>query len=127
MPRAERRQGFTLLEVLIALTILAISSLAVIRQVGQGTVNLTLLEQKTLAALVADQRISQYRIAESWPALGSGNERTEWAGQDWQVSSDVETTSEPLMRKVTVSVALDAGADQRVPLSEFVLYRGRYQ
>lgn len=118
-------QGFTLLEVLIALTILAISSLAVIRQVGQGTVNLTLLEQKTLAALVADQRISQYRVAERWPALGSSNERTEMAGQDWQLSSDVTTTSDPLMRKVTVSVALDSASNKPVPLAEFVIYRGR--
>jgi len=125
-PKRAAGRGFTLLEVLIALTILAISSLAVIRQVGQSTVNLAQLEQKTLAALVADRRIAQYRIADSWPALGSDSELTEMAGQQWRVDTEVVATSEPLLRKLTVAVALDSADGKVLPLTEFIIYRGAH-
>jgi len=128
--KGARQWGFTLLEVLIALTILAISSLAVIRQIGQSTINLAQLEQKTLAALVADRRIAQYRIAENWPPLGSDSELTEMAGRQWRVDTEVVTTSEPLLRKLTVAVALDSSPNQAAgkvpPLTEFIIYRGAH-
>lgn len=119
-------RGFTLLEVLIALTILAISSMAIIRQIGQSTSQLQQLELKTMATMIADNRIAEYRIAEKWPEQGTDSTVASMAGHQWQINTEVENTSEPWLRKLTVSVSIETDDGDSLPLTELVIYRGRY-
>ena len=116
-------RGFTLLEVLIALTILAISSMAVITQTGQSLNQLGQLRLKTVAMVLAENHINRARVSEQWPATGRSTNILSVLDQSWVVNMEVTATSEPWLRKMTVTVSLDEGGDE-FPLASLVSYRG---
>ncbi|WP_019530144.1 type II secretion system minor pseudopilin GspI [Dasania marina] len=117
------KRGFTLLEVLVALAIFAISALAISRQIGNGHIQQQQLAYKTSAMLIAENEVAVLMLNEQWPALGRDEKRLQWAGLDWQLKREVTATSEPWLRQITVSVGL---LDTPGDLVNLVSYRGRY-
>ena len=61
------KRGMTLLEVLVALAIFATAAIATIRSVSQHINTLNYLEEKTFAALVADNQMAKVMLAGSKP------------------------------------------------------------
>lgn len=119
--------GFTLLEVLIALAILAISSLAIIGQVGQSLSRVQQLQLQTTAIIVAENQMAVIQISPNWPSLGVKTNRVTLAGAQWLVQTDVSTTSDPWLRKVEVTVNYGDSLDSRETpaiLARLVSYRG---
>ena len=76
-----KAKGFTLLEVLIALAILAIVMVSAIKITADNINNLWYLENKTLAALVASNHAVQLRLAKDKPESLAGWD--EMAGRRW--------------------------------------------
>ncbi|ARN76463.1 type II secretion system protein GspI [Oceanicoccus sagamiensis] len=120
----KQQTGFTLLEVLIALAILAISSLAVISQTGQSLTQLERLHLKTTAMVVADNQLALLQAAPDWPAVGSQTKSVKLGEQQWQVSTDISQTSDPWLRKIEVIVSPVQQADNVLAL--LVGYRGKH-
>jgi general secretion pathway protein I len=116
-------RGFSLLEVLIALAVLAIASLAVLGQVRQSVAQQQLLNERYTAALLAENSIEKLLIAEDWPPVGRGDERVESGHGDFNINTDVLMTSEPWLRKIVVIVSR---ADSDTALVELTAYRGKY-
>jgi len=114
--------GFTLLEVLIALSILAIASIAVIRQTGQSLNQLQRLELKTTALHIAENQITNYRIAKSWPSLGRRSDTVTLGAIDWSIRSEITATPDPLLRKIVVEV----GLEDQAPVVAMTAYRGQH-
>ena len=86
-----RVRGMTLLEVMVALAIFAVAGLTVVRTVSQQLVGLTLLEEKTIATWVADNRQVEVALRKNWPGLSWTNGRKRWpdrpgtgAGAAWK-------------------------------------------
>ncbi|WP_101759478.1 type II secretion system minor pseudopilin GspI [Oceanicoccus sp. KOV_DT_Chl] len=127
---AGKRQGlgFTLLEVLIALAILAISSLAVIGQSRQSLSQLEQLQLKATAIVLAENQLAVVQIADDWPSLGSSSQSTLLAQRQWRVTTQVSSTSDPWFRKIEVTVTDDSVANQSeaAVLAQLIGYRGRY-
>ena len=120
-----RIAGFTLLEVLIALAVLAISSLAVLSQTGQSIKQLQLLEAKTMALWIAENQLNTLRASDQWPGLGRRSQRMSMVNQEWIISTEISATSEPWLRKVTVDVSTDV-AGSEVALLTLTGYKGKY-
>lgn len=70
-PRLGHAPGFTLIEVLVALTIVAVALMASLRAIGTLTLGSIDLRARTLAQWSAENRLAQIRIQGEWPALGS--------------------------------------------------------
>jgi general secretion pathway protein I len=120
-------RGFTLLEVLIALAILALSAAAVMRQTQLGLRQQQQLELKSAAVWVADDSVAALASMNAWPPLGRAQRTVEFREQNWDVLTDVSDTPNENLRKIVVSVNLSGQTAAGQPaLVSFTTYRGRY-
>jgi len=82
-------RGFTLLEVLIALAIVAMSAGALLGTITSSASNVIYLKDKTLAEWVAMNRLTEIRIARQFPSPGKRTGSAEMGGQRWQWEEEV--------------------------------------
>ena len=107
-----RHSGFTLLEVMIALTIFAALAVTISSTASQAANNVLYLEEKILATWVAENHLTQLHIqarsSQALPAIGNADERVEMAQREWIVKTSVEKTEFPGVQRITVSVAKES-------------------
>tara|TARA_R110002072_G_scaffold113986_1_gene243817 strand:+ start:5932 stop:6315 length:384 start_codon:yes stop_codon:yes gene_type:complete len=126
--RSRATQGFTLLEVMIAVAIFAIVSAALIKNATQTVQQTNYIQERSLAYWIAENQLneirSQPRTNESYPSPGSDRVSVSMAGRDWELVVDYEATENADMRRVIVSVFNPLDLDNQVAqLSGFL---GRY-
>ena len=100
-----RARAFTLIEVLVALAILAVALAAGMRAVAQSADGATSLRMRTLALWVAQNRLAQAQLSDPWPARGvaSGDEMQAGTRLAWRQT--VGDTPNPAFRKIEIVVA----------------------
>jgi general secretion pathway protein I len=110
----KRRRGFTLLETLVALAVIAIGLSAAMRAIGMATQSTAELKQRQFAEWVALNRLAEIRALKQFPNPGSdegealeGNEKFRWR-------TEVTPTPNPTFRRVDIRVY---GAAAATPLS----------
>ena len=110
--------GFTLVEVLVALTIVAVALMASLRATGTLSNSAYELRQRTLAQWSAENRLAQIRVQGEWPALGKRSFDCTQAEVAMSCEEEVFATPNAQFRRVEVSVFPTEGA--RVRLSRLV-------
>lgn len=105
--RVAETRGFTLLEVLVALAILAIAFAASIRSISQAALTLEALLDRTEANMLLSERLDEWQLANDWPAVGEKRQGFLANDRDWFWSRQVSTTLDPDMRKLVVRVGLE--------------------
>ena len=100
----QRAVGFTLIEVLVALFILAISVLAGLRAASSMTLSAERQWQMLLAQTCADNALVQLRLSAHMAALGEQDWTCVQASHSMQVHISVAATPNPLFRRVDVLV-----------------------
>lgn len=101
---ADRRAGFTLLEVMVALIIVSLGMMAVSAQLGRFAAASYEMEQKTLASWIASNKITELSIAREWPELGTQQDEIEFANRSWLLRTEVSETDVDNLRRVDVFV-----------------------
>ena len=100
-------RGFTLLEVIIALGIVAVGILAVSRAItGFAETTLT-LEQRMVASWVASNRLETHRILKTPPVVGTSHGSEEMAGRVWYFRETTTTTADPNLFRLDIVVFTD--------------------
>ncbi|ANW24262.1 type II secretion system protein GspI [Vibrio coralliilyticus] len=112
------KRGMTLLEVLVALAIFATAAIATIRSVSQHINTLNYLEEKTFAALVADNQMAKVMLAGSKPSKKKGKE--ELAGRDWFWSVEPVETAGDILQAFDVKVATSEKSSPVVTVRSYV-------
>ena len=97
-------RGFTLIEVLAALVIVALGMLGVIQAVTQTARNGTYLREKTIAHWVAMNVITEQRLQPGPPNASEASDEVELAGQRWRWTLKVTQTSVETMQRMDVEV-----------------------
>jgi general secretion pathway protein I len=102
--RASHDRGFTLIEVLAALVIVALGMLGVIEAVTQSARNGAYLREKTLAHWIALNVITEKRLQQEPPPVAESSADVEFAGQRWRWTMEVTQTQVTSLRRMDVSV-----------------------
>lgn len=101
---SNKQAGFTLLEVMIALFIVAVALGGVIKVMGNAASNSSRLTSRTFAQWVALNQITKLRLDKGWPSLGEVKGNDEMAGQKWKWVQKAVSTEDKDVRRIEVSV-----------------------
>jgi len=85
-------RGFTLVEVLVALAVVALGSAAVMSAIGTGADASARLRERTYAEWVALNRLAEIRISREWPLASNEVGEETMAGQRWQWRQTIESS-----------------------------------
>lgn len=100
-------QGFSLVEVLVALLILAISFGASVRSVSQSVLTLEGLRDRTEANAILSERLDELRLGGNWPPLGEKSQSFKANKRKWYWRRVTSGTADNDVRKVEMQVGLD--------------------
>jgi general secretion pathway protein I len=107
-------RGFTLLEVLIALAVVALVLVALVRTAGTAARALEREREVTLATWVAANVLAEQRIAGGMPALGRREGSQRLGAREWRWQSVVQATEEPAIRRIDVRVFAESAPEDSV-------------
>ncbi|WP_062266728.1 type II secretion system minor pseudopilin GspI [Endozoicomonas arenosclerae] len=99
-----RARGFTLIEVMVALVVFAVAASMLMLADGNSIRQTRYMQEKVLAAQVADQYLSRMQAEKNWPDKGIKGKVENYAGYYWYVRQTVRDTSERDFRKIVVDV-----------------------
>ncbi len=110
----KKSDGFTLIEVMVALTIIAISLGALLNTSGTQANSASYLKQKTLAHWVAVNELTQIRISKTFPNLGDKKGSTKMAKHEWYWIRTTKKTEDENALEVTFTVYSDKAYEKNL-------------
>ena len=124
------RKGFTLVEMLIAVVIVAIVGTTIATSIGNVAGQTFSMERRTLANWVAQNEMTRLRLdIISNPrslAEGKNTTRTRMGRREWEIQTTVIATDAPLLRRVEVDVFEFVDGDRKGPYEHLVAFVGRH-
>ena len=120
--RADRRRGFTLLEVLVGLVVLALALLALSRTAASQVDSFGAMRERTLAGWLAADVLAQTRLASPFPSLGKSDGRRQFGARDWRYDVVVQPTPVRGVRRIDVHVY--TANDASSPMAELAGFCG---
>lgn len=99
-----RQTGFTLLEVLVALAILAITMAAVSRTTSSSMQHVEALRTRVVADWVAQNRLALHQARGDWLPTGIQNGEEVQADLSYPWREEIFATPNPTMRRIVVNV-----------------------
>jgi general secretion pathway protein I len=112
-------RGFTLVEVLVALAIVAVALMAALRAVGTLTDSSSELRSRSLALWSAENRLARIRIEGEWPSPGRRSSPCDQAAVVLICDEEVIQTPNPFFRRVEVTVFDEARTRRLARLTGF--------
>src|ERR1043166_1105395 len=110
-PQLSKKQGMTLIEVLIALAILSISLTALVRSTTMDINQTNYLRDKTVAMWVGMDAMSQIQLSLiNVQTSKSGEQITNMLGQDWYWAATVSKTQDVHVDRIQITVSKQRGS-----------------
>lgn len=108
MMRANKRptRGFTLIEVMVALTIVAFSLTAVGASMSQMIDAATTMRDRTYASWIAQNKITEIRLANTIPDVGTSSGEIEFGNTNWEWNVAISESGIENFKRIDVSISL---------------------
>jgi len=114
-------EGFTLLEVLVALVIIGLGMMAVFDQLSQMLTTAARLRDKTFANWIAVDQITEMQVNREYPKVGDRSDEIEMANAEWTYTIKISQVPNMELRRVDVTVSfLDTPDDILSEVAGFV-------
>ncbi len=102
-------RGFTLVEVLVALAVVAIALSAGLRAAGSVTDNAARLSEVSASQWCADNQLVELRLGKRFPGTGDSEFTCEQLGRRYRGELRVRPTPNPSFRRVDAAVSNEDG------------------
>jgi len=106
------QEGFTLVEMLVALAIFSLAALALLRLEGATVSNTARLQEQAVAQIVARNIAIETLTDPVPPAFGSDAGQVVNAGRSWSWSRLVARSPEPRIQQIRIEVRGENGPEQ---------------
>jgi general secretion pathway protein I len=106
---AHRETGFTIIEVMVALAIVAFSLTAIAASMGQMIDASNGMRDRTYASWIAQNKIAEMRLANTIPEVTSTSGEVDFAGTEWAWRAVVSETPVENLFRVDVTVSYPGG------------------
>lgn len=103
--RSEHNDGFTLIEVLVALVISTLALGGVLAAVSQMADSGLTMRERTYASWIGQNKITELRLANVIPEVSESNGEIEFGGQEWAWTANISETGVENLFRVDVDVA----------------------
>ncbi|NIA28111.1 MAG: type II secretion system minor pseudopilin GspI [Desulfobulbaceae bacterium] len=118
--RSHRNRGFTLIEVMVALTIVAFSLTAIAASMGQMIDTANAMRERTYASWIAQNKIAEMRLANVIPEVTATSGELDYAGTEWAWRAVVSETGVENLFRVDVTVSYAGSPDGIRMVSGFI-------
>lgn len=113
MPR--RCSGFTLLEILVALAVLAMAMGALLQTAGSFTLNQVYMRDRTIATWIARNQLIEQQLSATWPSIGEKKDDIDFAEREWRWVMQVTQSPEEDLRRLDIEIfAIDSDEPDQV-------------
>ncbi|MDX1499799.1 MAG: type II secretion system minor pseudopilin GspI [Woeseiaceae bacterium] len=102
--RQRRPAGFTLIEVLVALAVISLALLTIGGEMGAMVDTANTMQERTYASWIAQNKITELRLANVIPEVSSTSGEVDYAGTEWRWRAVVSETGVENLYRVDVSV-----------------------
>lgn len=130
MRRDSQRSGFTLVEVMIALVVLAILGFTVSARVGDIVSQTYSIERRSVAHWVASNHLNRLqmerRVTREPVSTGRSRERVLMAGREWSLEVEIEDTSVETFKRVEIDVFEVQEGDDIGPIEHMTAFLGQH-
>ena len=117
--RHAREQGFTLIEMLVALAIFSLAALALLRLGGATATNSASLSDQAVAQIVARNLAVETLSDPQPPVLGTSQGDAANGGRRWRWTRTVSRSPEARIQQIEILVQPEAGGPGRASLTIF--------
>jgi general secretion pathway protein I len=107
----DRENGFTLIEMLVALAIFSLAALALLRLEGATVKNTGLLQDQAMAQIVARNLAVETITDPSAPAFGTQRGQTVNGGRRWLWIRNTGRSPEPRIQMIHIAVLNESGRE----------------
>jgi general secretion pathway protein I len=120
-------RGFTLIEVLVALFIVALGMVAMFKALSGAADNAIQMRERTFAAWVGFNQLATERLTAGSSVTGTQEHDVEFAGASWHWLQTVEDLQLPGVKRITIQVRradedkASAGGKQRAATGRYWL------
>lgn len=102
--RKKFKNGFTLIEVMLAMAVFSIAGIAILGTADTNARNLGHLESKIVASWVASNQLVEVTLDTTWPPKNNKKGKVELAGQEWFWQQKVIKTTDKDLRAIVMEV-----------------------
>ena len=117
--RRVREQGFTLIEMLVALAIFSLAALALLRLGGATATNSASLSDQAVAQIVARNLAVETLSDPQPPVFGTSQGDAANGGRRWRWTRTVSRSPEARIQQIEILVQPEAGGPGRASLTIF--------
>ena len=118
--RQAGREGFSLIELLVALAVFSLAAVALLNLAGESTRTAASLEERVMAGVIADNRAVEVVATETPPAPGLAEGVDPLGARDWRWTRLITATADPDLLRVEVRVSPTDGS---TTVAEVIAFR----